>query len=61
MAKLKVSLSIGFVGAVHEEVLEIDDEEVAQCETAEEIENLCQDYWKDWSGNYIDGGFELIK
>lgn len=61
MPRLKVSLSIGFVGAVHEEILDIDDDEWASCETDDEREDLMQEYWKDWSGNYIDGSCSIVE
>lgn len=59
MTKLKVYLGIGYPTATHEDVIEIDDQELADCETDEEREELCQQYWKDWSNNYIEGWFEL--
>lgn len=55
MAKYNVSLSIGFVGAVHEDVLDIDDEELANCKTEDERDDLLQECWQEWANNYIDG------
>lgn len=60
MPKIKVSLDIGFAGANREETLEISDEEWNDCGTSQEQEELMEDYWKEWSNNYIDGGVELI-
>jgi len=60
MPEIKVTLSIGFAGATHEDVIEIDDDEWNYCKTEKERNDLMYDYWKDWSGNYIDGGPELI-
>lgn len=54
--KYRVTLSIGFVGAVHEDVLDVDDEELASCETDEQRDDLLNEYWQDWANNYIDGG-----
>ena len=56
MAMYEVSLRIGFVGAVHRAVIEVNDEELAACKTEEEKENLLQEYWQDWANSYIDGG-----
>ena len=61
MPKMRVNLGIGFVGAVHEDVIEIDDDEWDACESDDEREQLMDNYWKDWSANYIDGGYELIE
>ena len=61
MKKIRVTLSIGFAGAKHEDIIEIDDEEWDACNTDDEREDLINDYWRDWSNNYIDGGAELIE
>ncbi len=53
--KYKVTLSIGFHGAEHNDILDVCDEEIADCETDEELQRLLDDYWKDWAWNYIDG------
>lgn len=58
--KAKVSLSIGFSGCSQDDVIEIDDDELKNCETDEERENLLNEYWKEWSNNYIDGSIDLI-
>ena len=57
MPLLKVSLSIGLANASQEDEIEIDQEEWNECETDEQREQLKEAYWKDWAGNYIDGGF----
>lgn len=46
--KVTFTLGIGFVGARHEEVIEFDDDT-----TDEELD----EFWTDWSHNYIDGGW----
>ena len=61
MRKLRVTLSIGFAGATHEDILEISDEELAVCKTQEDRDNLFNEYWTDWSNSYIDGYVELIE
>ena len=61
MPKVKVSLGIGFANASHEDVIEIDDTEWAECETEEERGNLLGEYWQDWANNYIDGGTEVVE
>jgi len=61
MPKLKVTLGIGYPTATHEDIIEIDDTEWAECETDEEREDLINSYWTDWSNNYIDGGADIIE
>lgn len=61
MAKMKVELSIGFPSATHDDVIEVDDDELAECETEEEKDDLLYDYWTEWANNYIEGNFELIE
>jgi len=61
MPKIKVTLSIGYPGATHEEIIDIDDEEWAECETEEIKEELMFEYWRDWSNDYIDGGATLVE
>ena len=57
----KVTLGIGFPGANQEDEIEIDDTELAECETEEQKQDLLHGYWRDWSNNYIDGGIEIIE
>ncbi len=59
MAQLKVTLGIGFIGATHEDIIDIPDEYLDEL-TKDEVNEVINDYWKDWSNNYIDGGAELI-
>lgn len=61
MPQLKVSLSIGIHNAGQEDVLEIDQDEWDDCETQDVKDALMEEYWRDWSNNYIDGIFELIE
>ena len=58
--KIKVTLSIGYPTAKHEDILDIDDTEWSECETEEERDDLLNEYWQDWSNNYIDGGWERL-
>lgn len=46
--KINVSLSIGFVGAVHEDELELPDDA-----TEDDIDEAA----KEWAWNYIDIGW----
>ena len=55
--KYLFTLSIGFVGAEHEE--EFDYPEVDDMEPKERDKYLEQD-WQDWANNYIDGGWHKI-
>lgn len=61
MPKIRVSLSIGYSNASQEDEIEISEQEWAECKTDEEREALIDDYWRDWSNNFIDGGAELIE
>jgi hypothetical protein len=54
--KYRVSLSIGFVGAKHEDIIDVDDDELAACDTDNARDDLLEQYWQDWANNYIDGG-----
>lgn len=60
MAQLKVYLGIGYPTATHEDVIEVDDQELAECGTDEERVDLLHQYWQDWSNNYIEGSFDLL-
>ena len=60
MPKLRVTLGIGIANARQEDVLDIDEDEWAACETEAAREKLMNDYWDDWSSNLIDGGSELV-
>ena len=61
MAQLRVTLGIGVHNANQEDIIEVDDHEIEQCETDAERDDLFEDYWKSWMENYLDGGYELIK
>ena len=60
MPRIRVTLNIGYLDAEHEGVIEIDDDEWADCETEDDKESLINEYWKDWAWNFIDGSHELI-
>ena len=60
MVKIKVSLSIGFAGCTQRDILEIPQEEWDACKNEQENWKLMNDYWVDWSNNYIDGGCEIL-
>lgn len=60
MPKVKVTLSIGFITANREEIIDIDDDEYMACETGDEKEQLMEEYWQDWANNYIEGNINLI-
>jgi len=59
--KARVTLSIGYPTASHEDILDIDDVEYAECETDEQRQNLLNEYWQDWSNNYIDGSVNVVE
>jgi hypothetical protein len=60
MPKIKVTLSIGVSNANQEDILEIDEAEWNKCETEDQRDSLMNQYWKDWSDNYIEGSTELV-
>ena len=60
MPNLAVSIGIGLANARQEDVIFINDNEWNDCETQEDRDDLCQQYWQDWSNNLIDGSFEII-
>lgn len=55
--ELEVSLSIGLQGCEHKDIIEveIDDLDLEH----QDIDNICEQAWKDWSSNYIDGGWKI--
>ena len=61
MAKFKVSLGIGFANAYQTDVLDVDDDDLANCKTDDDREDLLQSYWQDWANNYIDGAITEVK
>lgn len=60
MPKAKLTLSIGFVGAIQKDIIDIDDDDYLACETDNEREQLLNEYWKDWANDYIDGNIRLV-
>ena len=65
MITYKFTLSIGYAGAEHEEEMTIEDMDYTEPEwetlTEDEREEKLEEYWKDWSNNYIEGGWEIIE
>jgi len=61
MAKLKVYLGIGYPTANHEDIIDVDDAELADCETEEDRDKLLSEYWAGWANNYIEGYHELVE
>ena len=61
MPQIKVSLSIGLANATQKDIIDIDETEWSECETDEQREDLINEYWRDWSVNYIDGDAELVE
>lgn len=50
--KVQFTLSIGYPGADHEEVVDCDDEAT---------DTELQEAWQEWTYNYIDGGYERME
>jgi hypothetical protein len=61
MPKLKVSLGIGFNGAVHRDVFEIDQEDWDDCKTEQDRETLINNIAMEWAWNYIDIGTTVVE
>lgn len=59
--ELKVHLSIGFSGASHDDVLEIDECEWADCKTQEQRDNLIEEHLAEWANNYIETSATLVQ
>jgi len=55
-----LTLSIGYPGARHEEVVDIDDEELAECVNDNEREEYLNQIWTDWAWGFIDGGINPV-
>jgi uncharacterized protein (DUF4213/DUF364 family) len=60
MPEVRMTLGIGFANACQEEIIDVDDQEWADCENDKQRDDLLDSYWKDWAWNYIDGGFEVL-
>jgi hypothetical protein len=58
--RIRLTLSIGYAGARHEDEIEIDDPEPG-LEGDALIEWLHSEYWVDWANGYIDGGVEIVE
>ena len=58
MRKIKgtLNLSIGLSSAERTDDFEF---EVEDNTTDEEINDIIQEYWRDWIWNFIDGGWEI--
>ncbi len=50
-----VTLCIGLQGR-QEDHLEIPDDELDECSSEDERQELIDSYWRDWAWNFIDGG-----
>lgn len=57
MAKYIFYVSTGYVGSKREEEVEICDEDIAECETDDEVEDLVQEVYLEWLHSHIDSGF----
>jgi hypothetical protein len=60
--KIRMTLSIGYPQASHEDEIEIDDGDVpAELDGDELIAWLHEYYWQEWAHGYIDGGVEIVE
>ncbi len=63
--KVRLTLSIGYCNADRTEIIDLcddcgEDETRLDALSSEDLEKFLRDYWKEWAGNYIDGGSEVI-
>ena len=59
--EVKVTLSIGYAGACHEDIIEIDDADYNACLNEDQRQELLNELWNEWAWNYIDGGATIIE
>ncbi|MEH6978336.1 MULTISPECIES: DUF7167 family protein [Bacillus] len=56
--KVRFTLSIGYVGAKHDETFTLNELGYYP-ETDKDVEDFLEQKWKEWSANYIDGGWSF--
>lgn len=56
--EVRFTLSIGYAGAKHDETFTLN-ELGYNPETDKDVEAFLEEEWKEWSANYIDGGWSL--
>ena len=61
MPRFKVTLSIGYQGAEHEDVIDIDDDDWSDCETDEQRETMKNAEWQEWANGSIEGCIEIVE
>jgi len=59
VAKFRVTLSIGYPQAEHEEIITVPKCKVPT--DPAELEEYKQELWREWSSNYIDGGISEVE
>lgn len=59
VVKFRVTLSIGYPQAKHDEIITVPKSEVPT--DPEELEEYRQNLWREWSSNYIDGGISEVE
>ena len=55
--RVKFTLSIGFIGADQEKVVDLP--ELDEMDN-DDKEAYLEEYWEDWAWEHIDGGFEVV-
>ena len=58
--KVKVTLSIGYPTASHEDIIDVDDDDYASCKNDDQRGELIYEYWQEWANNYIDAGWVIL-
>ena len=61
MPRFKVTLSIGYPTAEHEDEIEIEQSEWESCKNEHERQNLIDEYSMDWANNYIEVSATIIE
>ncbi|WJE51131.1 hypothetical protein QRE66_17670 [Bacillus cereus] len=57
-AKVRFTLSIGYAGAKHDETFTLNEFRYDP-KTDKNVEYFLEEQWKEWSANYIDGGWSF--
>ena len=59
--KYNFRLSIGYSTASHSDVIDVDDEQLAECRGEADQDALIYGYWTDWASNYIESEWEPVE
>lgn len=57
--KIKVKLSIGYPGAIWEDTIDVDDEEIEGL-SSDEVEEVIDEAATSWAANYIEISARIV-